>query len=113
MYSPYASASHFIHYDWAAISKYSLSEKDGKYYPNFEDYEVDIRLLNPVLSICYHTLEEFIKNFPGHCIKHSSSSSLESIKSDKKIIAILDRMHHNYLHNLPLKTDIERFVQSI
>lgn len=108
MYTPYASSSHFVHCDWSAIFKYYLDENGGKYYPCFDDYEVDIRLLNPILLLCYHTLRIFLLKYPGHCVEQSL---LDDIKFDKNIIVMLERMHHNYLHKMPLETDIEQFIE--
>lgn len=108
MYTPYASSSHFVHCDWSAIYKNYLNEDGEKYYPCFDDYEVDIRLLNPILLLCYHALRIFLLKYPGHCIEQSL---LDDIKCDKNIITMLDRMHHNYLHKMPLETDIEQFIE--
>ena len=109
MYSSYATASHFIHPDWISTSIYSLKEQDGKFYPDYDDYEVDIRLLNPLLLICYDTIEKFITKYNGHKIE---PQIIEELQSDKNLIIAFDRMHHNFLQKLPLNTDIDKFIQT-
>ena len=102
-YFVYAVNSGIIHNEWSYIAKYSLIKKDDKYFPDFDEYGEDIRLLNPILLLCYDTLKCFISSYSGHGIAHPS---LELLEEEQKMIIQFDTMHQNYLHGRKLTTGL-------
>lgn len=99
LYASYSTDSHSVHGDWIDTEKNFLKKENGRYYPNFDDYEVDIRQLNPILEVCYESLIYFLDNYPGHGI---TDVTVENLKEEIQIIMDFDHWHHNFLNGRSL-----------
>ncbi len=99
LYIPYGSDSHSIHGDWVDTEKYFLKKENERYYPNFDDYEVDIRQLNSITIVCYESLIYFLNNYPDHGI---TDIMVEDLEKDMRIIMTLEQWHQNFLNQRPL-----------
>lgn len=110
LYTSYRIECHVIHGDWFDIARYSMTEKDGRFYPKFEIDGTDIRQFNPILEIVYKSLDDFITLYQGHGIDLSIT---EELKKDVTVIHNFDVMHFNFLHHVPLITELEDQVEIV
>lgn len=102
----YRGKSHGIHGDWVDFTlNYLNYDKDTlTFSPNFQEYQADIRQLNPALLFCYEALKKFLKDFPGHGF---SQSLYAEITNDEKLIFLLEDMHINFLNKRDLLEEID------
>lgn len=107
-YFAYAMDSDIVHTSWPHVAEYSLVKKNGRYYPDFNEYGEDVRLLNPMLLLCYESLKLFITSYPGHMLTYPTLSELDE---DQKLLAIFDSMHQNYLGGRRLTYGIEEAIR--
>lgn len=91
----YKGGSHSIHGKWCDLSKNYLSydKEADRFHPDFIDYFVDIRSLNPELFICCQTLQLFYNTLQGHEL---DSDMLSSIQIIKEAVIWLEEQHMEY-----------------
>ena len=103
LYTSYRLECHSTHGDWFDISRYFLQEKDGLFFPRFEEDKIDIRKINPMLLPTCETILFFLQKIKGHGLDESVNSE---IYKDIQLIQDFDRMHFNYIKKLPLLYNI-------
>lgn len=93
----YRTKCHDIHGDWVdlTLNYLTFDNEAFRFLPNFQEFQADIRQLNPPLIICCEMLEKFLRDFSGHELPHSL---YDEIKKDQRIILFLDRTHFNFLN---------------
>ncbi len=104
----YRTKCHDIHGDWVDLTQNYLNynHENNKFTPNFQEFQADLRQLNPILIICCDMLQKFIKDFPGHGLPHSLYNKIEE---DQRVIFLLDKMHFNFLNKQDLLDGIDNF----
>ena len=102
----YRTKCHDIHGDWVDLTQnyLSYSHENNTFTPNFQEFQADLRQLNPILIICCDMLQKFIKDFPGHELPHSL---YDEIEEDQRVIFFLDKMHFNFLNKQDLLDGID------
>lgn len=102
----YRTKCHDIHGDWVdlALNYLTFDEETARFSPNFQEYQADLRQLNPPLIICYEMLKKFVQDFPGHGLPHSL---YDEITDDQRIILFFDRMHFNFVNQYDLFDGID------
>ena len=102
----YRGKCHNIHGDWVDFTQNYLSYNEDSltFSPNFQEFDTDLRQLNPVLLICYESLKIYLENFPGHGLHQSLYTE---IVNDQKLILLLDEIHDNFLNKQNLFEGID------
>ena len=95
LYSSFGLESHAIHGDWLDISRNYLVKEGDMYYPKFHKKYTDIRKLNPILTLIYEALSQFIVSYEGHGI---DKEMLQRLQQESDIVNDLDLMHYNFVH---------------
>lgn len=98
-YVLYAISSDSVHGGWASIHQEFLIEENGRYYPNFNDHDVDVRQILDIIQFCFITLKFFLESFHGHGIPQEI---LTEIIEDMNRINSLVEVNQNYVRNKPL-----------
>lgn len=102
----YRTKCHDIHGDWVdlALNYLTFDNEASRFSPNFQEFQADIRQLNPPLIICCEMLKKFLRDFSGHELPHSL---YDEINEDQRIILFLDKMHFNFVNKRDLFDGID------
>lgn len=102
----YRAKSHSIHGDWVdfTLNYLCYNEDTLTFSPNFQEFQADIRQLNPALLVCYESLKKFLESFPGHGLPQDLYTE---ISDDQNLLLLLDDMHANFLSNRRLLDGID------
>ena len=97
----YRTKCHDIHGDWVDLLQNYLTfdEVSLTFSPNFNEYEADLRQLNPPLLICCDMLKIFVRIFPGHNLPESLYGEIETTSD---LVSMLDTMQFNFLNHKKL-----------
>lgn len=108
----YRTKSHSIHGDWVdfTLNYLCYNEDTLTFSPNFQEYQADIRQLNPALLVCCEALKSFLKSFPGHGLPQNLYTE---ISDDQNLLLLLDDMHTNYLSKRKLLDGIDSYRCSV
>lgn len=103
----YRSKCHSIHGDWVDFTENYLNynEDSFSFSPNFQEFQADIRQLNPVLLACYEALKKFLSDFQGHGLPQNIYAE---ISNDQNLIILLENIHVNFLNKRNLFEGIDK-----
>ena len=59
LYGIYATSSDSLHGGWANLQYEFLTEENGKFYPNFDDHDEDVRQILDIVQFCFISLKYF------------------------------------------------------
>lgn len=101
----YRTKCHDIHGDWVDFTQNYLTYDNttNTFSPNLQEYDADLRQLNPILIICCDTLIKFIKHFPGHGL---SEDICDEINQSMQLAFLLENMHDNFINKKDLLENV-------
>ena len=70
-----------------ALNYLTFDNEASRFSPNFQEFQADIRQLNPPLIICCEMLKKFLQDFSGHELPHSL---YDEINEDQRFISRQD-----------------------
>ena len=97
-YGLYRNSSRSIHPNWRDMSRYSLTYKDGRYFPHFDFRSVDIRVVGTITMMCLGCLLTYIGLIEKWNTTHLSTCDndirlLDDFKSSiKKLYELVDKL---------------------
>lgn len=107
LYVTYRMECHYTHGDWFDLTRNYLKEENGLYFPRESSRDTDIRKLNPILEICYKTMNEFLEMIHDHGI---ATDFLYELDQDEAFIRMFDHMHYNFIGHRPLRYNIDKIL---